>query len=97
MKLPHLVPRKNDSKTYFHFRGCIPKDLIPRFFGRKEFQISLKDVNNKETILVFVSLQNYTKLKIWDKLDFVISVGISLYFLVYLNLVSLAHTPSENP
>ncbi len=57
MKHPHLVPRKNGSKTYFHFRSFIPKDLIPVFEGRKEFQISLKDVSNKETLLVSALLQ----------------------------------------
>ena len=49
MKKTHLVPRKYGSLRYFHFRGCIPKDLIPRFSGRKEFQISLKDVSNNVT------------------------------------------------
>ncbi len=53
MKHSHLVQRKNGSKTYFHFRSFIPKDLIPVFEGRKEFQISLKDVSNKETLIVY--------------------------------------------
>ena len=52
MKHPHLVQRKYGSKTYFHFRGFIPQDLIPTFSGRKEFQLSLKNVNNKETLFV---------------------------------------------
>ena len=51
MKHPHLVLRKNGSKSYFHFRGRIPQDLIPTFSGRKEFQISLKNVRNGETLL----------------------------------------------
>ena len=54
---PHLSARKSGKKTYFHFRSKIPLDLIPSFSGKKEFQISLKDVNNKETILVSVLLQ----------------------------------------
>ena len=57
MKHPHLSPRKSGKKTYFHFRVRIPLDLISTFGGRKEFQISLKDVSNNETILVSVSLQ----------------------------------------
>ena len=57
MKHSHLVPRKNGSKTYFHFRGCIPQDLIPTFSGRKEFQISLKNVSTGETLVVSIYLQ----------------------------------------
>ena len=57
MKHPHLVPRKNGSKTYFHFRGRIPQDLIPTFSGRKEFQISLKNVRNGEILVVSIYLQ----------------------------------------
>ena len=57
MKHPHLVQRKYGSKTYFHFRGFIPQDLIPTFSGRKEFQISLKNVRNGETLLVSIYLQ----------------------------------------
>ena len=57
MKHPHLVQRKYGSKTYFHFRGFIPQDLIPTFSGRKEFQISLKNVRNGETLVVSIYLQ----------------------------------------
>ena len=57
MKHSHLVPRKYGSKTYFHFRGCIPQDLISFFGGKKRFQISLKNVRNGETLLVSVYLQ----------------------------------------
>jgi hypothetical protein len=39
----------------------IPTDLIPTFSGRKEFQISLKNVSNKGTILVSVLLQSLTE------------------------------------
>ena len=52
MKNTYLVPRKHGSETYFHFRGHVFKDLIPTFSGRKEFQLSLKNVNNKETLFV---------------------------------------------
>ena len=61
MRHPHLIPRKSGKKTYFHFRSFIPKDLIPTFSGRKHFQISLKSVSNKETILVSVLLQTLTE------------------------------------
>ena len=61
MKHPYLNPRKSGNKTYFHFRSKIPIDLIPTFSGRKEFQISLKNVSNKETLLVSVSLQTLTE------------------------------------
>ena len=61
MKHPYLIPRKSGNKTYFHFRSKIPIDLIPTFSGRKEFQISLKNVSNKETLLVSVSLQTLTE------------------------------------
>ena len=57
MKHPHLIPRKSGNRTYFHFRSKIPLDLISTFSGRKEFQISLKDVSNKETLLVSALLQ----------------------------------------
>jgi integrase len=56
-----LIPRRSGKKTYFHFRSFIPKDLIPTFSGRKHFQISLKSVSNKETILVSVLLQTLTE------------------------------------
>ena len=61
MKHPYLIPRKSSNKTYFHFRSKITIDLIPTFSGRKEFQISLKNVSNKETLLVSVSLQTLTE------------------------------------
>jgi|TARA_B110000881_G_scaffold38723_1_gene31275 hypothetical protein len=49
MKQPHLALRKSASKQYFHFRGRVPKDLFPIFGGRKQFQVSLKNVRNGET------------------------------------------------
>ena len=61
MRHPNLTPRKSGKKTYFHFRYFIPLDLIPTFSGRKGFQISLKNVSNKETILVSVLLQTLTE------------------------------------
>ena len=61
MQNPHLISRKSGKKIYFHFRSKIPLDLIPTFSGRKEFQISLKGVSNKETILVSALLQTLTE------------------------------------
>ena len=61
MSHPHLSTRKSGKKIYFHFRSKIPLDLIPSFSGRKEFQISLKGVSNKETILVSAILQSLTE------------------------------------
>ena len=66
MKHPHLVPRKNGSKTYFHFRSFIPKDLIPVFEGRKEFQISLKHVSNVEKLMVSIYLKTLTEQLFYD-------------------------------
>jgi len=61
MKNTHLVPRKYGSQRYFHFRGCVPQDLIPIFGGRKQFQVSLKNVRNGETLLVSTSLITLTE------------------------------------
>ena len=61
MKQPHLVLRKYGSKKYFHFRGRVPKDLISNFGGRKQFQISLNNVRNGETLLVSTSLITLTE------------------------------------
>ena len=61
MKHPYLITRKSGKKIHFHFRSKIPLDLIPTFSGRKEFQISLRNVSNKETILVSVLLQSLTE------------------------------------
>jgi len=57
MKHPYLITRKSGHKTYFHFRSKIPQDLIPTFSGRKEFQISLKNVRNGEILVVSIYLQ----------------------------------------
>ena len=61
MKHPHLIPKKSGKKTYFHFRGRVPLDLIPKFSGRKEFQISLKDVSNVEKLMVSIYLKTLTE------------------------------------
>ena len=59
MKHPYLITRKSGQKIYFHFRSKIPQDLITTFSGRKEFQISLKNVRNGETLLVSIYLQKH--------------------------------------
>ena len=61
MKNTHLVPRKDGSKRYYHFRGCVPQDLISHLGGKKRFQISLKNVSYKDSLLVSVSLQTLTE------------------------------------
>jgi len=57
MKQTHLVPRKSGQSFLFHFRNRIPKDLVSYFDGRRQFQISLKDVSSKETLLVSITLR----------------------------------------
>ena len=61
MKTPYLVARKSGRKKYYHFRSFIPKDLIPKFLGRKEFQISLKHVSNVEKLMVSIYLKTLTE------------------------------------
>ena len=60
MKTPYLVPRKSGRKKYYHFRSFIPKDLIPIFEGRKEFQISLKNVTNEKKLIISIYLKTLT-------------------------------------
>ena len=38
MRHPHLIPRRSGKETYFHFRGFIPKDLIPKKIFSIEYQ-----------------------------------------------------------
>ena len=61
MKHPHLSPRKSGKKTYFHFRVRIPLDLISTFGGRKEFQISLKNVTNEKKLMISIYLKTLTE------------------------------------
>ena len=61
MKTPYLVPRKSGRKKYYHFRSFIPKDLIPIFEGRKEFQISLKNVTNEKKLMISIYLKTLTE------------------------------------
>ena len=61
MRHPHLIPRRSGKKTYFHFRSFIPKDLILKFHGRKEFQISLKNVTNEKKLMISIYLKTLTE------------------------------------
>ena len=61
MKHPYLVPRKSGRKRYFHFRSFIPKDLILKFHGRKEFQISLKNVTTEKKLMISIYLKTLTE------------------------------------
>ena len=66
MKYPYLVARKSGRKKYYHFRSFIPKDLILKFHGRKEFQISLKHVSNVEKLMVSIYLKTLTEQLFYD-------------------------------
>ena len=54
----YLIPKKSGSSGYFHFRGFIPKDLIDHFDGKREFQISLKNVSNSRSLIVSLVLKH---------------------------------------
>ena len=58
MKYTHLVPKRSRSSIHFHFRSKIPKDLISYFGGIKQFQISLNNVKNGETLLLSLRLKS---------------------------------------
>ena len=58
MKFSHLVPKRSGTSLHYHFRSKIPKDLVSYFVGRKQFQISLHDVSNRDTYLVSQTLKN---------------------------------------
>ena len=61
MQYSNLIQRKSGKKTYFHFRSFIPLDLIPTFSGRKEFQISLKNVTNEKKLMIAIYLKTLTE------------------------------------
>ena len=54
----HLKSQKTGSTNHFHFRSRIPQDLIGHFDGKREFQISLRSVSDKQTILVSLIIKN---------------------------------------
>ena len=57
MKERNLVPRKWGNSLHYDFRHRIPPDLVSHFGGRRQFQISLNNVSNNETILVSQNLK----------------------------------------
>ena len=59
MKNLNIIPKRN--KSSFLLRTTIPKDLVDTFGGRTRFHISLKNVSNKERLLVSIYLKNLTK------------------------------------
>ncbi len=61
MKERNLVPRKWGNSLHYDFRHRIPPDLVSHFGGRRQFQISLKDVSSKETLLVSITLKQILK------------------------------------
>ena len=61
MQYSNLIQRKSGKKTIFHFRGFIPLDLFPTFSGRKEFQISLKNVTNEKKLMISIYLKTLTE------------------------------------
>ena len=58
MKHLHLVSKGSGSSTHFHFRSKIPIDLISVFDGTRQFQISLKNVRKRETLLLSLTLKS---------------------------------------
>ena len=58
MKHTHLVHKRSGSSILFHFRSKIPKDLVSHFEGKRQSQISLKNVNSNETLFVSLTLKN---------------------------------------
>ena len=58
MTYTHLVPKRSKSSIHFHFRSKIPKDLISYFNETKQFQISLNNVRNRQTLLVSLRLKS---------------------------------------
>lgn len=58
MTYTHLVSKRSKSSIHFHFRSKIPKDLISYFNETKQFQISLNNVRNSETLLVSLRLKS---------------------------------------
>jgi len=59
MKNRNIIPKR--KKSSYLLRTTIPKDLVDTFGGRTRFHISLKNVSNKERLLVSIYLKNLTK------------------------------------
>ena len=58
MKESNLIPRRWGDSLHYDFRHRVPTDLVEYFGGRRQFQISLNSVSNKETLLVCQNLKN---------------------------------------
>ncbi len=58
MKESNLIPRRWGDSLHYDFRHRVPTDLVEYFGGRRQFQISLNSVSNKETLLVCHNLKN---------------------------------------
>ena len=58
MTYTHLVSKRSKSSIHFHFRSKIPTDLIQHFNSRKQFQILLNNVSNKESLLLSLKLKS---------------------------------------
>jgi len=59
MKNRNIIPKR--KKSSYLLRTTIPKDLVDTFGGRTRFHISLKNVSNKERLLVSIYLKNLSK------------------------------------
>ena len=59
MKNRNIIPKR--KKSSYLLRTTIPKDLVDTFGGRTRFHISLKNVSNKERLLVSIYLKSLTK------------------------------------
>ena len=53
-----IISMKNKISNHFYFRTWIPNDLVTHFNGKREFQISLRDVSIKNSLLVSLTLKN---------------------------------------
>ena len=56
MKRKNIVPRRWGNSLHFDYRHRIPIDLVSRFNGKRQFQISLKNVSNGEIVVICHSL-----------------------------------------
>ena len=53
----HIRMRRFGNQFQLHFLATIPKYLISFFDGRREFQISLKNVRNTDCLLLTMTLR----------------------------------------
>ena len=54
----HLISKKTKTSNHFYFRTWIPNDLVTHFNGKREFQISLRNVSIENSLLVSLTLKN---------------------------------------